>query len=416
LEGISGRGDLILRNGTALTGDGLVARPFESLVIRGGVITGITDEILAPDGTAEVDARGSFVSPGLIDAHVHFDLAAHPAPYLHWQRSLFIRSLTCFHNGLRALRAGITSVRDLGSADKLVLDYGKQVNAGLLLGPRVVAAGQPIVMTGGHSWEHARVANGADEVRLAVREQLAAGAEVIKFMASGGISTPGNPELAELTLEELSVGIAEAHRAGVLAAAHAHSPAGITNAIRAGVDTVEHAAFADAATHALMVEAGITLVPTVTALSPIAEGMGIPRDTVIKSLRARDTFQRNTGDAICAGVTIAAGTDAGTALNPIGGLLDELQLYVQRGMSPADALRSGTVTAGRLVRRASEDAETGVLAVGARADLLIVRGDPLQDLEVLRRPASVIVGGRAVDLGWLEQTLSETEPVLANAG
>jgi imidazolonepropionase-like amidohydrolase len=416
LEGSNGHGDLILRNGTALTGDGLVARPFGSLVIRGGVITDITDEILAPAGAAEVDARGSFVSPGLIDAHVHFDLAAHPAPYLHWQRSLFIRSLTCFHNGLRALRAGITSVRDVGSADKLVLDYGKQVNAGLLLGPRVIAAGQPIVMTGGHSWEHARVANGADEIRLAVREQLAAGAEVIKFMASGGISTPGNPDLAELTIEELSAGIAEAHRAGVLAAAHAHSPAGIANAIRAGVDTIEHAAFADAATHALMIEAGITLVPTVTALSPIAEGMGIPRDTVIKSLRARETFQKNTGGAISAGVTIAAGTDAGTALNPIGGLLDELQLYVQRGMSPADALRSCTVTAGRLVRRVGEDAEAGVIAVGARADLLIVPGDPLQDLEVLRRPAAVIVGGRAVDLGWLEQTLLETEPVLANAG
>ncbi|MDX6344548.1 MAG: hypothetical protein QOH87_4686, partial [Trebonia sp.] len=101
---------------------------------------------------------------------------------------------------------------------------------------------------------------------------------------------------------------------------------------------------------------------------------------------------------------------------PIGGLLDELQLYVQRGMSPADALRSCTVTAGRLVRRVGEDAEAGVIAVGARADLLIVPGDPLQDLEVLRRPAAVIVGGRAVDLGWLEQTLLETEPVLANAG
>ena len=113
MEGSNGHGDLILRNGTALTGDGLVARPFGSLVVRSGVITDITDEILAPDGAAEVDARGSFVSPGLIDAHVHFDLAAHPAPYLHWQRSLFIRSLTCFHNGLRALRAGITSVRDV---------------------------------------------------------------------------------------------------------------------------------------------------------------------------------------------------------------------------------------------------------------------------------------------------------------
>jgi imidazolonepropionase-like amidohydrolase len=416
LEGSNGRGSLILRNGTALSGDGLVAQPFGSLVIRDGVITAITDENVPADGTPEADARAGFVSPGLIDAHVHFDLAAHPAPYLHWDRSPFIRSLTCFHNGLRALRAGITSVRDLGSADKLVLDYGKEVNTGLLLGPRVVAAGQPIVMWGGHSWEHARIANGVDDLRLAVREQLANGAEVIKFMASGGISTPGNPDVAELTIEELTAGVAEAHRAGVLAAAHAHNPAGIANAIAAGVDSIEHAAFADAAAHELMVEAGITLVPTVTALSPIAEGMGIPRDTVTKSLRARDTFQRNTGGAIAAGVTIASGTDAGTALNPIGGLLDELQLYVKQGMSPAGALRSGTVTAGRLVRRAGEEARVGVISVGARADLLIVPGDPRQDLQVLRRPAAVILGGRVVDLAWVEQTLSETEPALASAG
>jgi imidazolonepropionase-like amidohydrolase len=415
LEGSSGHGNLVLRNGVALIGNGLEAQSFGSLAVRDGVITHITDEVMAANGMTEVDVRGGFVSPGLIDSHVHFDLAAHPVPYLHWDRSLFIRSRTCFHNGLRALRAGITSIRDLGSSDEMVLDYGKQVNTGQLLGPRVVAAGRPIVMTGGHSWEHGRVANGPDDVRLAVREQLAAGAEVIKFMATGGISTPGNPGLAELTVEELSAGIAEAHRAGVLAAAHAHAPAGITNAIQAGVDTIEHAAFADLNTHALMVEAGITLVPTVTALSPIAEGMGIPKDTVVKSLQARETFQKNTGGAIAAGVTIAAGTDAGTALNPIGGLLDELLLYVQRGMSEAEALRSATVTAGRLVRRAGENAEVGVIAVGARADLIITPSNPRSDLQVLRRPAGVIVGGRPVDLDWIDQTLAETEPVLANA-
>jgi imidazolonepropionase-like amidohydrolase len=143
--------------------------------------------------------------------------------------------------------------------------------------------------------------------------------------------------------------------------------------------------------------------------------MGIPKDTVVKSLQARETFQKNTGGAIAAGVTIAAGTDAGTALNPIGGLLDELLLYVQRGMREAEALRSATVTAGRLVRRAGENAEVGIIAVGARADLIITPSDPRSDLQMLRRPADVIVGGRPVDLDWIDQTLAETEPVLANA-
>lgn len=407
--------DLTLRNGTAFAGGDLEPVSFGSLVIRGGVITLITDEAVPPDGAPEADLRGAFVLPGLIDAHVHFDLAAHPVPYLHWGRPALVRSMTCFHNGLRALRAGITSVRDVGAGDTTVLDYARQVNAGRMPGPRVVAAGQPIVITGGHSWEHGRVANGPDEVRLAVREQLAAGAEVIKFMATGGISTPGDPGIAELTAEELTIGVAEAHRAGVLAAAHAHAPAGIANAIRAGIDTIEHAAFADAGTHAQMAEAGVVLVPTVTALSPIAEDMGIPQDTVIKSLRHRETFQRNTGAAIKAGVVIAAGTDAGTALNPIGGLLDELQLYVRLGMTRTDALRSATVTAGRLVRRSAESADVGIIAAGARADLLTVPGDPREDLETLRKPASVICGGSPVDLRWVEQTLAETGLVLSAA-
>lgn len=410
----SGRGDLVLRNGIALTGDSLAPRPFQSLVIRGGVITQITGDMVAADGAAEIDAAGGFVTPGLIDAHVHFGLAAHPAPYRHWDRPAFIRSMTCFHNGLRALRAGITTVRDLGSGDTMVIDYGREVKAGHLPGPRVVAAGRPIAITGGHGWEHARVANGPEEVRLAVREQLTAGAGVIKLMATGGISTPGNPGRSELTAEELSAGVDEAHRAGVLAAAHAHAPEGIANAIAAGVDSIEHAAFADPDTHALMIKADVTLVPTVTALSPIAAGVGIPEDTVVKSLRARETFQQNTGHAIAAGVTIAAGTDAGTALNPIGGLLDELLLYVRRGMSAAQALRSATVTAGRLVGEAGEPAGTGTIEVGARADLVVVPADPRADLEVLRRPAAVIAGGRPVDLHWAEQTLAATEPVVGD--
>jgi imidazolonepropionase-like amidohydrolase len=161
-----------------------------------------------------------------------------------------------------------------------------------------------------------------------------------------------------------------------------------------------------------MIAAGVTLVPTVIALNPIADGIGIPAATVEKSLKARETYRANTAKAIAAGVQIAAGTDAGTAFNPIGGLLDELIMYVERGMSTTEALRAATVTAGPLVRRAGEDAPTGVLAVGARADLLIAERDPRADLEVLRRPSGVVLGGRPVDLGWVERTLDEVAAVL----
>jgi imidazolonepropionase-like amidohydrolase len=405
--------DLIVRNGTALVGDQLEPVAFAALIVRGGVIVEITSDDVVADGTPEIDANGGFILPGLIDCHVHFDLAAHPAPYAHWDRAPFIRSITCFHNGLLALRAGITSVRDLGSADGMVLDYARQVNSGTLLGPRVIAAGRPITMTGGHCSAYGRVADGADDVRLAVREQLKEGAGAIKMMATGGISTPGNPGLPQLTVAEMTAGIEEAHKAGVLVAAHAHASQGIANAIAAGVDTIEHAAFADDETHQRMIAAGIILVPTVIALSPIAQGIGIPAATVEKSLKARATYQANTARAIAAGVTIAAGTDAGTALNPIGLLLDELLMYREGGMTETEALRSATATAGRLVRRVGEDAPVGVIETGARADLLIVDGDPRTDLEIVRRPAGVVIGGKPVDLAWVEQTLNELSLVLA---
>jgi imidazolonepropionase-like amidohydrolase len=404
--------DLILRNGNALMGEDLSAEPFGSLVVRQGVITEVTAGQVPADGTPELELNGAYLLPGLIDCHVHLDLAAHAAPFRHWDRAPFVRSMTCFHNGLLALRAGITSLRDLGSVDRMTLDYAGQVDSGELLGPRVVAAGRPITMTGGHCADYGRVADGAEEVRLAVREQLAAGAGVVKLMATGGMSSPGHPGRPQLGVSELVAGIEEAHKAGVLVAAHAHAAQGITNAIAAGVDTIEHAAFADDDNHQQMIDAGVTLVPTVTALNPIATGLGIPAATVEKSLRARETYRASTARAIAAGVRIAAGTDAGTAFNPIGGLLDELVMYVDRGMSAVEALRAATVTAGTLVRRAGEEAPVGVLAVGARADLIVAERDPRQGLEVLRRPVSVVVAGRPVDLDWVERTLAEVAPVL----
>ena len=404
--------DLILRNGIALLGEELRAEPFGSLVVRDGVIIEVTAEQVPVDGSPERELNGAFVLPGLIDCHVHFDLAAHPAPFLHWDRAPFVRSMTCFHNGLLALRAGITSVRDLGSVDRMTLDYALQVDSGELLGPRVLAAGRPITMTGGHCADYGRIADGPDAVRLAVREQLAAGAGVVKLMATGGISSPGNPGLPQLGVSELAAGIEEAHKAGVLVAAHAHAPQGIANAIEAGVDTIEHAAFATDETYKLMLNAGVTLVPTVTALNPIADGIGIPKATVEKSLKAREIYRASTAAAIAAGVRIAAGTDAGTAFNPIGGLLDELIMYVERGMTTTEALRAATVTAGTLVRRVGEDVRVGVVAVGARADLVVCERDPREGLEVLRRPAGVVLGGRPVDLGWVEDTLTETASVL----
>jgi imidazolonepropionase-like amidohydrolase len=393
----------VVRNGVALIGPELIERPFRTLTLAGDTI-GEFDEA---DTDSGVDLGGAYLVPGLADCHVHFDLAAHAMPYTHWDRSGFVRSVTCLHNGLLALRAGITSIRDLGSTDHLVLEYAGHVRAGAITGPRVAAAGRPLTPPGGHAAQWAQVADGPDAVRAAVLEQLAGGAPVIKLMATGGISTPGDPGAQGLGPAELTVAVDEAHQHGASVAAHAHNPEGIIAALHAGVDTIEHGAFIDDEAIELMLRTGRTLVPTVSALNPIAPGLGIPEDTVAKSVAAREIFRASVGRAVKAGVHIAAGTDAGTALNPIGGLADELDLYVAGGMTAFDALRSATVSAGPVIGE-----QIGMIAPGYRADLIVVESDPREDVGALRTPVRVFARGRALDPAWLDDTLAEYAGVL----
>jgi imidazolonepropionase-like amidohydrolase len=401
---------VVLRGGTALTGASLEQTPFEALVLQGDTIEEILTEPRETRSDAVVDVAGGFVVPGLIDAHVHFDLAAQAAAYTRWSdpRAGFVRSLTCVHNGLLALSRGITSVRDLGSVDSVVLDYADHVDRGVLTGPRVRAAGKPITITGGHCAQYGRTASGPLDVREAVREQVEMGAHVIKIMASGGISTPGDPSIPQFTVDEMHAAVDEAHRFGRQVAAHAHAARAIALAIEAGVDTIEHAGFADAEALELLVRHDRTLVPTVSALNEIMDGVGIPAQTVIKSLAARETYRRNTGLAITAGVRIAAGTDAGTAFNPIGGLVDELEMYCERGMTAELALRAATVHAGPLI-----DSNVGRIEPGFRADLLVVPEDPRADISVLRRPSAVISRGRVLSISSLEDSVAELAAAVA---
>jgi imidazolonepropionase-like amidohydrolase len=394
----------VLKNGVALVGPELTERPFRTLALRGDSI----GEFDVQAGETVVDLGGAYVIPGLVDCHVHFDLAAHPLAYVHWDRSGFVRSITCLHNGLLALRAGITAVRDLGSVDHLVLEYAAHVRAGTVTGPRVAAAGRPITITGGHCAQYGLVADGPVAVRTAVRAQIAGGAPVVKLMATGGISTPGNPGVPGLNLDEMTAAVEEAHKLGARVAAHAHSPAGIVAALRAGVDTIEHAAFADDDALELIKSTGATLVPTVSALNNIAPGVGIPDDTVEKSLAARETYRASTARAIGAGVRIAAGTDAGTAFNPIGGLVDELEMYCAAGMSAFEAVRAATVRAGAVV-----GGQVGMIAAGYRADLLVLADDPRTDIAALRKPSRVIARGKVLNRAWLDDTLEEYAGVLA---
>src|SRR5579871_466769 len=196
---------------------------------------------LPRDGAEVVQAAGRTLLPGLIDCHVHLAYDGRPGEPINPVAPLPVYAWRMANNARATLRAGFTTVRDLGAPQAVNCDLMRAVESGLVEGPRVVAAGRMITMTGGHGWPIGREADGADEVRKAVREQLKAGARTIKLMASGGVMTPGvDPRSPQLGLDELSAGVEEAHKAGVKTASHAQAAAGIRNAVFAGIDSIEH--------------------------------------------------------------------------------------------------------------------------------------------------------------------------------
>lgn len=389
---------VVLRDGVALAGEALDEVAFRSLTVTGGMIAEMSASAVPSGGRDELDLAGKYVIPGLIDAHVHLDLIAETSPYAHWRRPAFERAIGLAGNGVTALRHGITAVRDLGCVDDAVIQYARLTDGGRLLGPRVVAAGRWICMTGGHGWEYGREADGDAEVRKAVREQVRAGAQVVKLMATGGLSTPGSPHAAELTAQELAAGVEEAHKAGLRVAAHAHSAAGIRAALAAGVDSIEHGAFMGSGEVEEMRRRGTFLVPTAVAVENVRPGSGIDPDVIEKTDAAREVFHANTAVALRSGIKIAAGTDAGTALNPVGPtLLSELKLYVRLGADNRQALAAATVHAGDLLGQG-----LGVLDVGRPADLLILDRNPLADLDALTEIVGVVSRGRLLDPGVLD--------------
>jgi imidazolonepropionase-like amidohydrolase len=337
--------------------------------------------------------------PGLINCHVHVSLAgdADPARTLA-EESFAATVVNAVVRARRTVEAGITTVRDLGGREYAEIAVRDAVRAGAIPGPRMLCAGRAICMTGGHGWRMlGRQADGADDVRKAVREQLRAGADVIKLVATGGVMTPGvDPRAAQLTLSELTVGVEEAHRARRRVAAHAMADEGIAWCLDARIDTIEHGVFLTEALAARMATQGTALVPTLIAPHAIVEGgvaAGIPEFAVRKSIAVRERHLEAFRLALRAGVTIAAGTDAGTPLNPHGSVVPELALMVAGGMTPLDAIRAATSAAATVLGLGEE---TGRIAPGLAADLLAVEGDPTADVKALDAVRLVIADGRTV--------------------
>lgn len=383
-------------------GDGRVLDS-ANVLVENGKITRVSqaDLELGPD-VQKISLEGGTLLPGLIDSHVHLTMEAGPDPLTKvMSLSIPANTLNAAELARRTLMAGFTTVRDMGGAFGIDLDIRDAIKAGQIPGPRMLASGKIICMTGGHGWQmDACEADGPHEVRKAARSQIKEGADQVKFMATGGVMTPGvEPGAAQLTEEEMRAGIEEAHKAGRKTATHAQGTQGIINAIKAGIDSVEHGFYLTDESVQMMLDRGVALVPTLSALYYIlVSGLeaGIPAFAVEKAGRTQEAHKQSVLLARKAGVTIAMGTDAGTPFNLHGNNASELALMVDLGFTPVEAICSATSVAAGLLGLGDA---IGTVEQGKEADLLVVEGDPTKDVTLLNDPEKIRVimqGGRIV--------------------
>jgi imidazolonepropionase-like amidohydrolase len=359
-----------------------------TLLVRGTkiVAVGPHNDVSIPKGATRINGRGLTVIPGLIDCHVHLCLGgeADVVSTLESEQPSYTLLKSARH-AQATIEAGFTTVRDVGSRDHSIFTLKQAIESGLLPGPRIVGAGLAICMIGGHARFIGQEVEGTDQVRQVVAEQIAAGAGVIKVIASGGVLTPGtSPDDVQMTAEELVAAVDAARQAGKPVAAHAHGASGMKHAIQAGVRSIEHATLLDDESGALMKHHGVYMVPTLSALATTAAcrpSCGIPESALAKAKAMTKRHKTSFKQAYEGGIFIAMGTDAGTPFNYHGENAQELERMVALGMSPMDAIIASTATAARLI---GIQHSVGTLKRGMEADLVIVKGNPLQRIEILR--------------------------------
>lgn len=357
--------------------------------------------VTAPAGARSLDLSGLTLVPGLIDAHSH--LLLHPYDETSWndqvlKESLELRTVRAVAAAKATLEAGFTTVRDLGTEGAGYADVALRdaIATGIVPGPRVFASTRALVATGCYGpmgfdprWDvpkGAQVADGVDGVRKAVRQQIAAGADWIKVYADYR-RKPGAPSTPTYSQEELNAIVDEARSAGLPVAAHATIDEAIRRSVLAGVATIEHGSNASEEILKLMREHEVVLCPTLAAGEAIARYAGwepgTPDPPRVK--RSKEMFAR----ALESGVTIACGSDVGVFAH--GDNVRELELMVAYGMSPGQALRAATITAARVLNKQDD---LGRIAKGYLADVVAVRGNPLEDPSSLRNVVIVLKDGR----------------------
>ena len=392
-------------DGRVIVGDGRILDHASVLVKDGKILKIALNGMNIPKDAQTIPLDGQTLLPGFIDAHIHICMDGSPDPVAAGlTESPIITTLKAAESARRTLMAGVTTVRDMGGKDGIDFGLRQAIDSGLIPGPRMLISGRLICMTGGHGWQIGLEANGPDEVRKAAREQIKAGVDIVKLMATGGVLTPAvEPGSEQLTEEELRAGVEEAHKAGKKTATHAMGTRGIQNALRAGIDSIEHGVYLDDETVSMMMERNIPLIPTISALYNIeTKGIeaGIPAFAVEKTLKVKPFHLESIRMAREAGVSVAAGTDAGTPFNLHGENLGEIKLLVDYGgFSPMGAIEAGTRIAARVL---GLEKELGTVEEGKVADLVLVEGNPLDNIDVLLNQESICLvmqGGKIVKGG-----------------
>ena len=374
------------------------------IIIQDDKIASVGSGTQIPAGAQVIDLSSATVLPGLIDAHTHITMTTNFG-YSRLGISIPREALNGARNARVTLDAGFTTIRNVGASGFTDVALRDAINAGDVPGPRMLASGPALSITGGHcddnllpfEW-HAQsdgVADGVEGVQHKTREIIKYGADLIKICATGGVLSHGdNPQASQYTLDEMKAIVADAHRLGRKVAAHAHGAQGIRWASEAGVDSIEHGSYIDDAAIAEMKKNGTYLVPTLYLADWFlanAERIGTPPELIGKAREVMPAARKNVTRAFAAGVKVGFGTDA--AVYPHGLNAHEFAVMVKLGLTPLQAIQAATINDADLLGWSDK---VGTLEPGKWADVVAVDGDPLADVTTLERVKFVMKGGEII--------------------